>query len=91
MGARSRMRSRSPSASVRHALLDAAAVFAPQKGASPEQVGALADQARAELALRYGDDLEDRRDHDRGLGRSGRASGRDSPRSEPSFVPGFEP
>ena len=41
---------------VRTPFLDAAAVFAPQKGASPEQVGALAHRLR-ELALRYSDEL----------------------------------
>jgi glycerate 2-kinase len=41
---------------VRTAFLDAAALFAPQKGAGPEQVGALAGRLR-ELALRYSDEL----------------------------------
>jgi glycerate 2-kinase len=41
---------------VRTPFLDAASVFAPQKGASPEQVHALAERLQ-ELALRYSDEL----------------------------------
>ncbi len=41
---------------VRTPFLDAAAVFAPQKGAGPEQVLALASRLR-KLALRYSDEL----------------------------------
>ncbi len=41
---------------VRTPFLDAAAVFAPQKGARPDQVRALAERLRG-LALRYSDEL----------------------------------